>query len=116
MEQHVLPLAALLFIKKVRASDGRLYGLRVVDIHAGLKQECLWIHISLTATVVAESVVVRATDGQLILEGIVAATDVVHHLRQPRLMGQTVIHLEVIYESQTSVGLLCAVKRNQFFQ
>ena len=91
VEQHVFPLAALLIIKKVRANNSRRYGLHVVDVDTGLKEEGLWVHVSLPTTVVIEAIVVRASHGQFVLQGVVAATDVVHHLCQPRLVGQTVV-------------------------
>jgi hypothetical protein len=75
-----LPLAALFIIKKVRARNGWLYGLHVVDVNTGLKEESLWIHVGLSAAIVVETVVVRTADRQFVLQGIVATADVVNHL------------------------------------
>ena len=58
VEQMAFPLAALLIIKKVRASNGRFYGLYVINVDAGLEEECLWVHVGLAAMVAVEAIVV----------------------------------------------------------
>jgi hypothetical protein len=113
----ILPLAAFLIIDKVRTGDGVLYSLKFIYIDTGLKEESLRIHVCLPTVVVVESIVVRASDRQFVLEGVIAVSDVVNHLLKPRLVGQVIIFLEVIYVSQSSVRLLSAIKRNllQFY-
>ena len=75
-----MPLAALLIINKVRALDGLVDQLLVVNVYAGLEKECLCIHISLATMVVAESVVVRAAYRQLVLQFHLSTLDAADHV------------------------------------
>ena len=91
-EHLILPVGILVNVHFHRLLYSLGHQRLIIHIDARHKRERLGDDILLRTVVVLEGAVVRTEIGQPVLQGLVAAADIRHHLSQP-VLGEQAIHL-----------------------